>query len=92
MTTKLLEKRKFHTDPDIVREEIRKPVSVEPDENSEEEEVDTVSQIAEGLVKNEVSVCDVLGKMCEVCCAMRSSGLLRSETYICYFRHGLNKT
>lgn len=90
MTTKLLEKRKFHTDPDIVKEEIRKPVSVEPDESSEE--VDTVSQIAEGLVKNEVSVCDVLGKMCEACRAMRSSGLLRSETYICHFRHGLKKT
>lgn len=41
-----------------------------------EEVAEMVSQTAEGLAKNEVSVCDVLDKMCEVCRAMRISGLL----------------
>lgn len=41
-----------------------------------EEVTEAVSQIAETLVKDEASMCEVLDKMCKVCRAMRSSGLL----------------
>ena len=43
---------------------------------SSEEVAEMVSKTAEGLVKNELSVYDVLGKFCEVCRAMRASGLI----------------
>ncbi len=43
---------------------------------SSEEAAEMVSQTAESLVRNEASVCDVLDKMCGVCQAMRSSGLI----------------
>jgi predicted transcriptional regulator len=41
-----------------------------------EEATKAVSQIAEDLVKNEASMCEVLDKMCKACRAIRSSGLL----------------
>lgn len=41
-----------------------------------EEATGVVSQIAEDLVKNEASMCEVLDKMCKACRAIRSSGLL----------------
>lgn len=43
---------------------------------SSEEAAEAVSQIAEDLVKNEASMCEVLDKMCKACRAIRSSGLL----------------
>lgn len=33
-----------------------------------------ISKTADGLVKNEISICEVLGNICGVCRAMRSSG------------------
>jgi predicted transcriptional regulator len=41
-----------------------------------EEATEMVSQIAEDLVKNEASMCEVLDKMCKACRSIRSSGLL----------------
>jgi predicted transcriptional regulator len=41
-----------------------------------EEATKVVSQIAEDLVRNDASMCEVLDKMCKACRAIRSSGLL----------------
>jgi len=43
---------------------------------SSEEVIDAVFQIAENLVKNEASICEVLDEMCKACRAIKSSGLL----------------
>lgn len=43
---------------------------------SSEKATGIISQIAEALVKNEVSVHDVMVEICEICRVMRSSGLI----------------
>lgn len=43
---------------------------------SSKEVAKMVSKTADGLVRNEISICEVQGNICEACRAMRSSGLI----------------
>lgn len=56
-------------------ERVRGGIAMDVVESSEEI-AEMVSKTADGLIKDKISVCDVLGNICKVCRVMRSSGLL----------------